>query len=688
MTSIDTSPLHTELIHFIGDDHDISIDYELIKKYSKYIDAIKWDDTEVMSVPIPTFNGYNLNQIVDHLAFILDQLHQPIPTLKFDDNPHMPFLKKVGGNVANLKLYLLLALHLDIDIFVNDVITTLHGYTPTVDEFETYFDIYNSILWSHHLHGFKRLAEVMTLHFRHSSNYNEHLKPIIREVLEEFEVPVFHRYFLSACFNLPSPTDVDPVTARQVYIASKYTIIHPSIKHEMPLITGTNNVVVESITTYHRALRIPLEESSNEGLFYFYIHGIDAQNGNINMGQVQVPNGDMYTVYIENDELASVDQFKKYDTNSKLNRTNVLLLGNPREYININLYRQNIHPFIEQFKRIETDSEKYFQWQHHREQNLKFHQYLAERQLLTTEEMAFLQRRHQTSIDNNLDSTKENHRLWINKYDYHQYIPKVDKTLLQQQIELEIDEHKYYTSEGKDVEQSRQHLRNEFFGGLNQYGGLVIILCFYTVKSIDAVSKTIVLSRHLHSELKKSLSLSLYHTPVISQDRWVNRSDFEWTSSFPIYKSINTNSSKNNIFWKVNMSFNTEKATQYEANTLLVDIFDRYIIPLHFFPEYIYNISRYDPEINDYNLCKDTFSLIDPSTVNDIDNVKENSNPISQVQTKIVAYPHDDPILYLQAGITTTFEDDDEEDNLFVSYTVGSVSGKIKFDRTNLKTDA
>jgi hypothetical protein len=122
MSSLDVPSSDITLFHFIGDNCQVSINHELIKKYSKYIDAIIWSPEEVMSVPIPKVDGYTSLQIRDHLAYILDQLYKLRPTLLNFQDPLIPEVKRVGGSLANLKIYLILCLHCDIDIFVNIIL--------------------------------------------------------------------------------------------------------------------------------------------------------------------------------------------------------------------------------------------------------------------------------------------------------------------------------------------------------------------------------------------------------------------------------------------------------------------------------------------------------------------------------------------------------------------------------------
>jgi hypothetical protein len=680
-------------VYFVSDDQKISVKYQTFIKHSKYAEAIKWDTNEDKIIPLPVVDGYTELQVGEHLNFLLFQLQADIPTLLNFDNPLLPEVKQVSGNLPNLKLYLIVSLKLDIDIFVNELIYTLKSYIPVEEEYENYMSIYLDILRPYRLDGLKRLATIILNHPQRFDNIFK-VSSIVKKLLQNKELPCFDRCMLAFRFSLSAPEDVDPVTARQVYIATKHIVILPIIEDEIDLITATNAAVIESITTYDTALRIPLEESPNGGLFYFYVHDIDSQTRNINVGTVTLPSddktvsppdndgtvpslsgGDVYTVQIEKDDLITVDQFKVYNSIGSQDTINVPILSNQR-YHTAYEYNMNYHGRINEHTHLFLDQQE----------DTLYRQYLLSLGRLTDQEIAFLHKRLEIKKQLPLNTQIKDNKgpsHWSDKItgkSEEQLGYSFVNTHYDMFMSLINEEMIYYSSEeGKKIEDYRRDVRRDFFLNMNRYGGLVAVMTFYSVASISSTNKTIVLSRRLTPGCSRDVSSTLYHTPLIPKNRHVDRSLFNWRSSFPTYKYISSNiihhDNSKVVFDVSTMTLSTGES-QLEPNTLLIVSSTEFDGPLHFIEEHLLYLDTGFSDVVDPPW--QTLSIVDPSTLSNIDDIKRGSDPaMAATKPLILAHPYMQPLFYIKTGINTA-----HDPNPYVWYAHFRGEGKNDAERT------
>jgi hypothetical protein len=134
-------------------------------------------------------------------------------------------------------------------------------------------------------------------------------------------------------------------------------------------------------------------------------------------------------------------------------------------------------------------------------------------------------------------------------------------------------------------------------------------------------------------------------------DTGVDRSGFTWTSSFPKYTyTCPYGFDVGRHIHRMSL-FNDTSLTQIEPNTLFVTS-RTHNSNFEFVNELELKSDNDPEEIDLEGILSYTFSLIDPSTVPNIEEIKTNSDPdLSTQKPLIMAYPHHDPKFYFKAGI-------------------------------------
>jgi hypothetical protein len=649
--SLDTSSSKNDDISFIDGDEHISFDYHLLKKHSTYIQAIEWDVNDSKCLTLPQIGNYKSKEVAEHLQYMLLQLRDENPTLQRENHAEFPQIKRIGGNIANLEIYLHLASHLQLNVFINQIVDTLRSYTPELTEFKTYMDIYTSILLPRKMDGFKKLAIIIG---NHPFDYQitPELEQIGKMLLDEPKLSLYDRCLVAIKLHFPLPVDIDAITARQIYVKTNGTVICPSIENELPLIKSTQDVVIDSITKYRHAIRIPLEESKHGGLFYFHVHGY-TRNGYIDLGQVTLPGGDVYSVYLEKNHLFTVDEFKAYHHVSDPKKQNILNTKYRDIYVSSERYCEVLHRCFGNIKSEEQMDIEIEIFRHYQQEDTLFRQHLHHLGLLTDEEIMFLYHRLQIDKDypliNQIEKPGPKH--WTDKYTKNvmeETYPICRTPLPPGFIESQNLESSYYSSDvGKELEEQRKCLRYNFFS--NRYTGLIIVLYFYDIYAIDELSKRIILDQNLG---KCEYTNKVYHTPFLPSNRNVDRSQFRWTSSFLTYLYAESHGVSKCERYIQHLSL-CDGVSQAEPNTLLLNSTTQH--PGFEFLTHIDDEDEDEDEDEDINvdfLTLYSFSLLDPSTIPNIEEVIKNSKFSTATEKPLImSHPPINPKFYFKAGI-------------------------------------
>jgi hypothetical protein len=645
------------------------IDYDIFVKYSSHFEDVIWDDPLLKKISIPTLVNFNEHQVIEHLTYILECLQLPIPTLTTPVDNLTPGITRVNGNVVNLKIYLLLLLGLQIDIFINEVIMALKIYLPTLEEIPTYFHIYTDILRYYAKDGYPKIIIAI---LNNTGSISEELYPIIDTIIASSAVSLYDRCQLSLKVYGYDKTftyfddivdKVDPIVARKIYnlIGVKYA----SVRHEVDLIRHTRGSVADSIEKYGEAVRI----SSQQELFYFYVNKLDI-NGNIDVGNVTVINGDLWQVSIKYKHLFTVDDLKSYDeANSDVEVVDSeiqvvpLVVIDREKYVNA----QEYHTLISKMDNVTMDTStqtKYVQnpsIRYIQNEDTKFRQRLNDRNLLSITEKTFLAERQRLNTKWPLSirvrgDADTKYDLGLNNDDIDSDL-KIDTEYINEFKNIKDKEETYYQSqEGLILEQRRQSSRDTFFASSDRYGGLIIVLLFYNVVSIDFENKRILISDNLF----EPTSPTIYHTLSIPKNLSIGTSQNFNIQLMPRYRYIKY---KSNSFSPMILS-RQSNILHVDPYLLLRDEDGSILIRSPRNEESIEFVSNPDDDIDtdvmeDVNDPMSTFFIIDPSNKKWIDEVdvnledlKADSNPLTgTAEMPILAYPYNNPKIYIIRGV-------------------------------------
>jgi hypothetical protein len=649
-----------------------SIEYATFLTYSTHFEDITWEDNNRKKISIPSLPQYNELQVVEHVIYIVECLKLSPPTLTSPVNDLTPGIKTIHGYVANLEILLLLVLNLEIDIFITEVINVLKTYVPILEEIPTYFHIYTDILRSHYTEGYTRI--LITLLDNVEPLRNE-VYPIIDTILSSPLIPLYDRCRL--CLKMygkdktiqlldnNSSKDTDLISRRKIYNLTGFK--HGPIQYEQQAIETTRHTLIDSIFKYGEAVRI----APTNTLFYFYVTDIHF-NGNINLGNVILPNEDEWTISLQYKNIFSVDDFNDY----KQRNVDIEMKDDNNELLPlIQLYRTEndkpVTPLI-QLNRIDyVDALRYhtlinnvyinreymFGYRLLKE-DTKYRQWLNDNNSLSESEKIFLSKRHQFMSKWPLSLTIPTDAETIGKMNLN---IDIVKALYQHNVDymfdfnvLQNEESDYYQSqEGKIVEQLRQPSRNDFFTSSDRYGGLIIGLPFYNVVSINHDNKSIILSFDLfhHDEdniidiINHNNYSNIYHTLFLP-------TNFEgYITNLPRYRYITYDVLQGQPIlqpYSVVIHPNLTNLCRGDGASILIECDDG--VP-DFAQSYENVLGQFDPD--DYRE-ESTFFIIDPSSglIKDIEDIKNRSNPLTTTfKQKVLAYPYYNPKIYITSGI-------------------------------------
>jgi hypothetical protein len=625
-----------ETLFFVGTpDIKIEVDYNVICKWSDVIDSIKWDHGEIKEVKITSISEYPLPIVASHLKYMVSKLTlYNVGTLK--EPTSYPDFTRVSGNIANLKIYLVLCLWLNFEKYTEEVISTLGNYTINInDELEVYTGIYDTLL-IYNREGLKNIFRSLS-----ESNQTYSLTPILREVLSRLikntQFNEYDRYMLALKYKLDVP-NITTVTGRRLYGEG---IITDVIWEEIPLIEETKQVISTSIMNNSRAVRVALEETPNKGLFWLYCHKYTFSDEkrstycgeyNIHCGTIII-NGKTYNLVVPNEFLFSISDLQSgVSPNSDSSKTFIHV--DSHRYFS---YLKNVG-ISEAFSRPSNIMDYYDHYTSKQIQEVtkldnKFRHWLNERGMLSDTEIKILNK--SISIQNELDMINQN---------------SPDDRLFQQLLELFEQKINYYSQDDiVALETRRQQLRYNFFFNSQNYGGLVIVTKTLSVKIRE---DNIILSIDPYQ-----IKNFIYHTYILPPltNFW------DIIHSLPVITVESRRSIQSTFQESIRFHLTPYKPGVYEPNSLVVtfsiDVFEIWKGDFQIF-DFDIDGENYnnDGSIADNNyFATKTFRLIDESTIPNIEEVRFKSN-INNGTSKvlILAYPFKSPLVYFKAGIETT----------------------------------
>ena len=607
----------SENFNFIdGDTIIATLPLELIKKASKLVEAIDLDDGR--EIEIPNLNPYSNADVVSHLKRILEvistntSLKEPITN--YIANPLYTGISKVAGNLNNLIIYLYLTNWLDIPILFKEIVETLRTFTPEIDEIPKYLDITERILRNkddmtkfQKRALFKLLENTTALTFPNATE-------ILQKIINNHNLDLYDRYVISmnySLYGIKAPLDeVDVITARRLY--SQYEIISPIIANEIPKVLKTKQYIVDSISQYGLATRVAQPENGEErGYFYFYIQ--NKHKDKVYVGDV-IANNKTYKVYIKHHSLFSIPELKD---------VNLVYTQNYFDHSDPNLYQNNYHNI--QWYNPEYHPAGYIKFIFFQHMDTAYRQWLNEQDLLTNFEKSMLPLRIET----------RNIFLRIYRLRQEMFEPtgfnagttekKVEETTLltalrDKIIQIYTSEEKFYQSDtGKKLEVTRQSLRNKFFESDSLYGGSIAATEFY--QPIEITDSEITLKATIDGPFD-----ILFQSIKLESSRIIGLCKL-----------------KNGAVRCENYGRGLSRGYQlsnYSVNGQLYASLTK-ILSNHFDP--IHSLFVGDGQ----SMNPDVVVIVDPSILNNIDEIKSQSDPQNTNMLKIVAYPHDNPKMYI-----------------------------------------
>ena len=234
----------------------------------------------------------------------------------------------------------------------------------------------------------------------------------------------------------------------------------------------------------------------------------------------------------------------------------------------------------------------------------------------------------------------------------------------------------YYSSkEMMALEDSREELRHNFFNSSEHYGGIVIITKIFRVRSVEGTD--VILDIECNDSNYKFYfthdipiirttfpdiinSLPKYNLKYFWSKGYSNSKNIEFDTSFytpDIYES-------NTIIVSIEIDDGTEDEEANRNDDECVYI-TKYVIGQEHDQEHDHD--DYDAYDDDYDAYDDdhddgytkaeskTLRIIDESSINNINEVKANSN-IYTGKSKVltIAYPSSNPLVYIKAGMETS----------------------------------
>jgi hypothetical protein len=619
-----------EYLYFINGSTRIQVDHSIISKVSKQISEIKWDADEpkeicILNILPSSYSSKDVEAVITQVITVI----QTGSRLGVETS-NVPGIYRVKGDLSSLKVLLLVILWLNIDSLLEEILLTLHVYPLKFKYVKAYLEIYDDILRYHKKEGYENALRTF-LKFDRSSK--DQYTPIINELIHFEKLDVYNRYQLALKYELPYPRDdiTHQTTARRLYNLNPHIRL-PIIRKEIDAVEETKLILADSILKYNLATRIGSEAVPNvagrHGLFWFYVQNVD--DNYIYTGKIHINNVD-YNILIQqkDNSLLSIPEFEEKITmvTSEKDRKSFATLKGLERYTEV---RDEFGtPDFDVYYVLQNNDSRYRQHLHH----------LG---LLTQKEMEFQKKR----------------RVIVQMY--HQikacirtanseYTPQFRKFVSQYILciyELGDEESAYYTSNvGIKLEQDRRYIRHHFES--LDYNGIVVLLDMIDIIKIEHGSNPCIIIKNCR------LQKDVYYTRVLpSLDDIKNQDELIFqllTYKTKGYMTINNYRHARN-----------PHTTVYGKSETKIDL--HILNTLHFYFQnerpctnnYFFGISDPPEDNPDYNLNLSTFYMVDPSTIDDIKEVIEKSDPyisLTDYPRTIVAFPHLNPRIFFRAGL-------------------------------------
>jgi hypothetical protein len=630
----------------------IPIKYSLIKKWSTLIDTIEWKNTECKEVQLPIIPNLKTEETVTHLkCFLLKLTSEKVtPTLRTSFS--WCGLPCVPGTIQDLHYQLLISLYLDVPVFTQEIIDTLNCFRVNVStDLKTYVLIYGTILRDQN----SIQKYLLNLKDRFLSSpiqpMSEEIQDILTKIIHNLKDHIYDRFYLTRMYDLPFPPvpdSCDDFVARRLYLFTDGMTLLPEIEHELLLIKSTKRSIIETIQKYGSAVRVAQDADPNLGCFWFYCG--DCKDGLVNVGSVTIDDR-QYEICIENCYLSSRHQDfdtdctpsvynllseEVFDVNYVSSAVYLSFLKNVSERISgYNMTPTLFHQFLKQVNEIEFHDKNFRSWLH-------------DRDMLGNEEINFLHRHHlnkeaQKQLDTlthqvskiGSDQINEdlvhspgdglNHPDLPNMYDTEEPGLSVDDknariynlflretaVCKQRRIDLHMHQLAYYSQPSIiKLELERDTFRSNFLAKTNRYEGIVVMSQIYTLDSTTYPGRILV-----------NFDTSCIDSTWFNQKRVIQRTNL---------KPIIGDTESSQIIHSLGIDFNYD----YRPNVF------PFMMPFMDF--------RRSADIHYRGF---DFEVIDPSTIPNIEDVKTSSHPANTTKVTLMAYPHDNPVIYFKSAL-------------------------------------
>jgi hypothetical protein len=649
-----------EYIDFINTSNiRIHVDCDTITKWANTIAAIKWDTNESKEIQILSIPQFSEDIVTSHLNYIISALKlDVVGTLTVPTNIFDTY--RVPGNIANLKIYLLLSLWLGITAYIDEIILTLRYYNINIHtELEMYVNIYKSILQHRRLDS---LYNIMRIVCQPVIIYplTQTFLSVLMDIIAESQLDEYERCLLALKYNLKLPT-MTIITARRLY---NQGISTHTIQNEIALIEGTKTVIIDSIRRGSQAIRIGIESAPNRGLFWFYCDSItptDEDNTipdddddsttseegyndpDINVGKIIISNK-KYNIIIPKENINTVCNLQQekplndiqwrhkgihsyfrfikgqFNHNFATNRTEPL--NNYNEITN--------HYNSRQVFEITKMDNKFRKW-------LNYYGMLTDTEVKILNESLLIEKYHEAryqlqrgpisfEISTSDTNLKLNHQEDIDLY---------NRTVKVYTWKIEY----YSKPEMERLEITRQSFRENFLNGPHFYGGMVVVCHTFipTLKGDDIFIDTNCYRNNSYNEI--------YHSPHPLPQVLTFKSMVE---SLPVY--IICTSVLDAFIITSSISIGIYFQDMYEPNTIpIVFMHDEY-------NDRQFSLRYYSKKYDDNGqLQHDILRLIDESLIPNIDEVKAESNIYTSTHKVLtLAYPFQSPCIYVKSDLQTT----------------------------------
>jgi hypothetical protein len=672
---------------FVGTQQEISIPYDIIKVHSSLIAALEEIDPTNRTIVLPTFNVYTEEEVMAALQFILGVIasNPDKPTLKSavkSTNPLYYGVTRVADDFDQLVLKFHVANQLQMDVFTDEIIDTLSVYIPKIYEIETYMWIGtiarngNTLIKFGHnvIQVFKNIV----------TGPDDSNIAILTQLIQNSKLDIVKRYELAvqyALYNIPFPKDIpEVVSARRIWL--RLGMVTSPIEYEVQLIQATKEHIQDTSENFKETVRIARDGKcgiNTHGYFWFYVTNVtnvteredsDGNSPDINLGKVNIY-GQSRDIHIRD---------IMYDIQSIDTRIHIVGMN------------ENIHEF-----KVEENIKSALNLVLSLQRDSTFLHYLDSKGMLSDIERNFLKTRSdlylrsQPMIEKatqimNLYKISDNFADHIRKYDYNVHVDrdyesevenddievvatsiigdnsehsvedralsveectsitqrlmsKINKLLkiLDSHVDFVKDvyayfsqEQNFYNNEGSTLKTVRHKIKEGFYTNSNNYEGILYVTEAYRIDTINA--NNIILENLLNPEVRFVTTIPKFDPNLISSDAIyqilkesiskprIDMYTFD-NSDYPAYSGIYFNRHINNTV-----------IYGYTYNTV-----DKGL------PASLFKVSIHSLEyVND-----DDIKILDPACIPNIEDIQTNSNPDVKKAVSILAYPWQNPRMYL-----------------------------------------